>query len=258
MKRTVLYLDTEEVRISRILNVVADTLEYSDVIQVRSVNEAYRVLLERTIDIFIINITLDISRVSDVEGLRLTSCIREIPRYVLTPVILISSLQDPQLYAFEELNCLGYLSKNFASEKLVELLQKASHFRTKRPTHRVIIFRKNRALYPVRVKDIVYIVRENGLARVHMSDGTVLEMPYVSYSKLLHEAAETGLFMCNRSTIVNRDYVYAVDPTNCFVILRDKWGMLDMGLKYRAGVKAALIGSYQACGKQKNKKKRDK
>lgn len=257
MKRTILYLDTEELRINRILDIIADTLEGSDVIHVKNVNEAYRMLLERTIDIFILNITLDISRVLDVEGLRLAACIREIPRYVLTPVIFLSSLQDPQLYAFEELNCLGYLSKNFSSDRLVELLQKAAHFKTKRPTDRVIIFRKNRAMYPIRVKDIVYIVRENGLARVHMVDGRILEMPYVSYSKILLEVAESGLFMCNRSTIVNRDYVYAVDPTNCFVVLRDKWGMLDMGLKYRAGVKEVFAGNYQACYKQKNKEKRD-
>ena len=57
MKRTVLYVDTEETRISRVLDIITDTLEYSDAIHVKSLNEAYRVLLERTIDIFVINIT---------------------------------------------------------------------------------------------------------------------------------------------------------------------------------------------------------
>jgi len=258
MKRTVLYLDTEEARIGRVLQIIEDTLEDVDVIHIRDVNQAYRMFLERTVDIFIINITLDISRVTDVDGLRLATCIREIPRYVLTPLIFLSSLQDPLLYAFEELNCLGYLNKNFSNDKLAELLQKAAYFRTRRPSDKVIIFRKNRALYPIRVKKIVYIVRVNGIARVYLSDGEMLEVPYVSYSKILDEATETGLFMCNRSTIVNRDYVYAVDPTNCFVVLRDNWGMLDIGLKYRAGVKGAFAGNYQACCIQNDKKNRDK
>lgn len=245
MKRTVLYLDTEEARINRVLEIVAGTLEYSSTIHVRNINEAYGVLLERTIDIFIINITLNTSCVSDMDGLRLVSCLREIPKYVLTPVIILSSLQDPQLYAYEKLNCLGYLSKTFPSEKLVELLQKASHFKTKRTPDKTIVFRKKRAIHPVPVKNIVYMVKENGITSVHLSDGEVIEVPYVSYSKLMYDADDSGLFMCNRSTIVNRDYVHAVDLTNCFVTLRDKWGMLDIGLKYRIGVKTVFAGKYK-------------
>lgn len=257
MRRTVLYLDTEEARIGRVLDIVASTLEYSDTIHVRSVNEAYRVLLERTIDIFIINITLKASRVSDLEGLNLVSCIREIPKYVLTPVIVLSSLQDPQLYVYEELNCLGYLSKTFPSDKLVELLQKASYFKTKRTQDKTLVFKKKRAIYPVLIKNIVYMVRENGITSVHLADGEVLEFPYVSYSKLLYDADDNGLFMCNRSTIVNKDYVYAVDMTSCFVTLRDKRGMLDIGLKYRTGVKAVFPGNYKTGSGRKNQKKWD-
>jgi len=257
MKRTVLYLDTEEARIERVLDIVTATLEHSDIIHVKSVNEAYRVLLERTIDIFIINITLKSSLVTDLDGLHLVSCIREIPKYILAPVIILSSLQDPQLYMYEELNCMGYLSKTFPSDKLVGLLQKASQFKTKSIPDKALVFRKKRALYPVLIKNIVYMVRENGITSVHLVNGEVLDFPYVSYSQLLYKAGDNGLFMCNRSTVVNKDYVYAVDLTNCFVVLRDKWGMLDIGLKYRAGVKAEFSGSYKISSGRKKQTKWD-
>ncbi len=255
MKRTVLYVDTEETRISRVLDIITDTLEYSDAIHVKSLNEAYRVLLERTIDIFVINITPSESKGTYMEGVHFISCIREIPRYFLAPVIILSSLQDPRMYAYEHLHCLGYLSKTFPREKMVELLKKASHYKAKRPEDRTIVFQKNRAMYPIPVKDIVYMVRENGITRVHLADGEILEMPYVSYSRLLGNADDNRLFMCNRSTIVNREYVYAVDPTNCFVMLRGERGMLDIGLKYRMGINLEFSDQYKTGYGQKKQEK---
>ena len=55
---------------------------------------------------------------------------------------------------------------------------------------------------------------------------------------IVADADDYNLFMCNRSTIVNREYVYAIDSTNCFVVLRDGRGLLDIGLKYRAEINA--------------------
>ena len=238
MKRTLLYVDIEDARISKVLDIISNTLERCDVVQLWDFGEAYKVLLERTIDIFIINIPPSASRLSDLEGLHFVSAIREIPRYVLVPVILFSSLQDPQMYVYEKLNCLGYLSKTFPAAKLEELLQKASHYRTKRPVNKTLVFRKNRSIYPVPVKDIVYMTRENENTKVHLADGEILDILYISYSRLLADADDSNLFMCNRSTIVNLECVYAVDSTNCYGVLRDGRGMLDIGLKYRTEINA--------------------
>lgn len=238
MRRTLLYVDIDDVRIKKVLGTISTTLERCDVVHVRDFGEAYRVLLERTIDIFILNIPPSASRVSDLDGLYFVSAIREIPRYVLAPVIIFSSLQDPRMYVYEKLNCLGYLSKTFPAAKLEELLQKASHYRTQRPENRTLVFRKNRSIYPVPIRDIVYMTRENENTKVYLANGEIMEIPYVSYSRLLADADDYNLFMCNRSTIVNREYVYAIDSTNCFVVLRDGRGLLDIGLKYRAEINA--------------------
>ena len=232
MRRRVLYLDNEKNRVDKVTEIVKDTLEHVEIMQVDSLDEAYKILLERTIDIFIINIVMSGMDVSDTEGIRLVARIREIPRYILTPVIIISSLLDPQLYAYEELNCLGYLNKTFAEEKLVKLLEKASYFETQQTAEKVIVFRRNRVLYPVLIQDIVYMERENNLTLVHMADGTVLDVPYVTYSKLLYDANDSSLLLCNRGTIVNRNYVFAVDPSNCYVMLKNNMGTLDIGMKY--------------------------
>lgn len=257
MRQRVLYLDTEDVRVNRVKAIVKDTLEHCELIHVDSVESAYKVLLERTIDIFIVNVVLNASDVSGTEGLHFVSCIREIPQYIMTPVILFSSLQDPQLYACGELNCIGYLSKPCSGNKLKNLLEKVSHFRTQRNAERFLVFRKNRVIYPVLIKDIVYIVREKSIAYVHMEKGDVLEVPYLTCAKILYEAGDDRLFMCNRSTIVNRDYVYAVDPTNSFIVLRDKRGMFDIGARYRSGVLAEFSVKNEILCETADKKKQD-
>ncbi len=255
MRRRVLYLDNEKNRVDKVTEIVKDTLEHVEIMQVDSLDEAYKILLERTIDIFIINIVMSGMDVSDTEGIRLIARIREIPRYILTPVIIISSLLDPQLYAYEELNCLGYLNKTFAEEKLVKLLEKASYFETQQTAEKVIVFRRNRVLYPVLIQDIVYMERENNLTLVHMADGTVLDVPYVTYSKLLYDANDSSLLLCNRGTIVNRNYVFAVDPSNCYVMLKNNMGTLDIGMKYRARVLGEFSNKYGAFVGRKNSKK---
>lgn len=254
MVRTVLYVDNEEKRIEKVSKLVEDTLQHCKLECVDSLDGAYKFLLERTVDIFIINIVLSGEESSDTEGLRLIARIREIPRYILTPVIIISSLHDPQLYAYEELNCLGYLNKTFAEDKMVKLLQKASHFETQRTAEKTIVFRRNRILYPVLIKDIVYMNRVGGKTMVHMADGSVLDVPYVTYSKLLHDADDSSLFLCSRSTIVNRHYVHAIDPTNNYVMLKDKKSLLDIGVRYRARVLGEFSNKYGAfCGRRKEK-----
>lgn len=257
MKRTVLYLDIEETRINKVIGIVKDTLEYYELIHVKNAEKAFKIMLERTIDIFIVNASLSISDASDTEGLRFVACIREIPRYIQAPVIIFSCLRDPQMYVYEELNCLGYLSKAYSGDKLKKLLEKASAFQTKRNIDKILVFRKSRVLYPVPVKDIVYMTRENRVTIVHMVNGDVLEVPYLTYAKLLQDADDNRLFMCNRSTIVNKDYVYAVDPTNCFVVLRDKRGMFDIGMRYRTGVLAEFSVKTSKYGGQTDREKQD-
>ena len=257
MKRTVLYLDIEEVRINKVTGIVKDTLEYCELIHVKNVEQAYKILLERTIDIFIVNASLSVSDASDTEGLHFVSCIREIPKYIQVPVIIFSSLRDPQMYAYEELNCLGYLNKAYSGDKLKELLEKASTFQTQRNADKILVFRKNRVLHPVPVKDIVYMTRENRVTMVHLADGNVLDVPYLTYAKLLHDADDNRLFMCNRSTIINKDYVYAVDPTNCFVVLRDKRGMFDIGMRYKSGVLAEFSAKAPVCRVQEDRERQD-
>lgn len=236
MNKTILLVESEFNRQYRIKEIIADTLEYVSVYTAVTLGEAYKILVERTIDIFIVNVVLNCDDATDTAGMRFVARVREIPKYTLAPVIMISSLADPTMYAYEELNCLAYISKTFSTELMKKLLRKAACFETNRKVESTLFFRKSRVLYPTRVSDIVFMERHNGSTDVHLVDGTVMKIPYVSYSNIMADADNSNLIMCNRSTIVNKDQVYAVDSTNRYIMLRENRGMLDIGSTYRRAV----------------------
>lgn len=241
MEKVILLLESETNRRRRIKELIDDTLDHVKVFTAKTIGEAYRILVERTIDIFIVNVVLDGNDATDTAGMRFISRIREIPKYTLAPVIIISSLVDSSMYAYEELNCLGYIHKLFSDEKMRELLRKASHFTTDRGLEGTLFFRKNRVLYPVKVKDVVFMERKNNITFIHLADKTILDIPYVTYPQILEYSEGSCLLMCNRGVVVNINYVKAVDATNRFVVLKDDWGMLDIGVTHRKKVVAKFL-----------------
>ena len=243
MKKEVLVLEKEESRASRIIDIIHGTLEYVNVYRAKDVGEAYRILVERTIDIFVINVVVECENATDTVGLGLASRVREIPKYKQAPIILISSLEDKKMYACKELNCLGYLDRSFPMEKMKELLIKASSHQTWRSNERSLFFRKSKILYSVPVKDIVYIEKMQNMAVVHKEDGEVMEIPYVSLKDILYAADSGNLLLCNRSTAVNKDYVYALDVTNRLIMLKGKHGSLDIGITHMKQVQEELLSS---------------
>ena len=64
---------------------------------------AYEILMERTIDVFLVDIILDTSKPGDASGMRLVENVRKLEKYMFTPVVFITSLEDAML-AYE----LGY------------------------------------------------------------------------------------------------------------------------------------------------------
>lgn len=104
----------------------------------------------------------------------------------------------------------------------------------------LIFLQAGRKTYPVKVRDIVCIAREKTAIKVRMSDAKVIEAKYTSLAKILREAQSDRLDLCNRSVIVNRDYIYAVDPANCYVTLRNNRSELDLGASFKERIMTRL------------------
>lgn len=72
---------------------------------------------------FVVDIVLDIAMPNDASGIKFARDMRNLQQYKFTPIIFLTSLHDPEIYAYRELHCYGYVEKPF-DPKEVEILFK--------------------------------------------------------------------------------------------------------------------------------------
>ena len=121
---------------------VLEVDERAAVYTAADVATAYKILMERTIDVFLVDIILDTTTPIDTSGIRLVERIRKIPKYMFTPVLFITSLEDTTGYAYKDLNCLGYIEKPFSPDVVLSLVKKALYFSTMKEKDATFCFRK--------------------------------------------------------------------------------------------------------------------
>ena len=90
-KKSILIVEDDK-HSMKMLEKLIDELDVSTIChKASSVKQAYEVLHENIIDVFLIDIILDTSVQGDVSGMILAEEIRSIDRYKFTPIIFITS-----------------------------------------------------------------------------------------------------------------------------------------------------------------------
>lgn len=215
-----------------IKQLVKESSENTRIYDVDNIVGAYKVLLENVIDLFIVDIVLDVNKRGDTSGVKLVSIIRTMPQYMFTPVVFITSLEDPKMFAYSKLHCFGYLEKPFNKGEAKAIFESALGYTTPRSECDILCLRKEGALYPFKIDQIVYIESRNRNVTIHKVSGDSEKMPYMTCGQILEEANNTSLLQCSRGVIVNRDYVKSVDRTNCVLELRGVQKQLEIGVTY--------------------------
>lgn len=233
MKKTVLIIEDDVNQLNMLKQLVLSVNENAEVFTVSDEKNAYKILMEKTIDVFLVDIILDTSKPGDTSGVRLVEKLRKISKYMFTPVIFVTSLEDPTLYCYRDLNCIGYIEKPFDPEKIRKLVERALNYSTLREKEVSLTFRRDGILYPIDVKDIVYMESMKHTMYIHLNNRSVLEIPYKTCNQVLMEADTDCLVQCSRSTIINKDYVGSVDTVNRYITFKDELGRVDIGLTYK-------------------------
>ncbi len=238
MKKTVLVIEDNQIQSAMVKKLVLEVEPDATVYVANDIGTAYKVLMEKTIDVFLVDIILDNNKPGDTSGIRLIMKVREMPKYMFTPVVFISSLEDSSGYAYTDLNCLGYVEKPFSPERVKNLVKKALYYSTTKEKDATFCFRKEGILYPVKVKDIIYMESTNHYFSVHTIRGSILEIPYKTCKELLEEANTDCLIQCSRGTIVNKDYIENVDVANRYITLRDIEDKIEIGVTFKKKILA--------------------
>ena len=233
MKKTVLIIEDDKDQLEMLAQLVLSVDENAMIYRAQNEKTAYKILMEQTIDVFLVDIILDPGKPSDTSGVRLVEKVRKVTRYMFTPVIFVTSLEDPSMYCFTDLNCIGYIEKPFDPERIRKLLSRALNYSTLREKEVSLTFRRDGVLYPVDLKKIVYMESESHVLAVHLSNHTTLEIPYKTCKQILEEVDADCLVQCSRKTVVNRNFVSSVDIVNRYITFEDNLGRVEIGLTYK-------------------------
>lgn len=238
MKKSVLIIEDNKIQMEMLKKLVLEVNPSAVVYTANDVRTAYQILIEKTIDVFLADIILDTTKPGDTSGIRLVEKIRTIPKYMFTPVLFVTSLEDTTNYAYTDLNCLGYVEKPFSPERVKQLVEKALNYSTSKNQDATFCFRKDGILYPVKVSDILYIESLNHVVSVHTVKGGTLTVPYKPCKDLLDEVDTDCLIQCSRNAIVNKDYIENVDISNRYIALKDVDKRIEIGITFKKKVLA--------------------
>jgi DNA-binding LytR/AlgR family response regulator len=175
--------------------------------------------MEQHIHLFLVDIILSPDDPGDVYGLEFAQGIRGIMRYQFTPLIFITSLEDPTFCSYTQLHCFSYIEKPFDPENVQKIIQKALKFPIVDDNERFVYFRKDGIIYSKCVKDVIYIEIARRKIVIHCKDD-VLEIPYKTCEEIMRELDSTAFVRCSRYGIINRNYIEEIDYTNRYIKMK--------------------------------------
>ena len=156
MRKSVLIIEDNLEQLEMLKKLVLEVEPETVVYTASALGPAYEILMERTIDVFLVDIILDTNKPGDASGMRLVERIRTIEKYMFTPVLFVTSLEDSTKYAYTDLKCYEYIEKPFDPERVKQYIKKALNYSTMREKEATLFFRKDGIIYPIKVKEILY------------------------------------------------------------------------------------------------------
>lgn len=241
MGKRILIVEDNKVHREALQKIVRDLEQDVEVYLAGNKTDALQMSLEQQIHLFLVDIVLNSRKPGDVSGLNFVRELRGISRYKFTPLIFITSLEDPKLYAYTRLHCFGYIEKPFNEEKVRTMIEEALEFPVKEEDDRCVYFRKEGIVYSVYVKDIIYIQSSNRKLKI-VCVNDELEIPYRTCEEMLRELDSPSFIQCSRSCIVNKNYIEKIDYTNRFINLKNVNAQVEIGVIMKKNFKQRLEG----------------
>ena len=238
MRKAVLIVEDSTIQLEMLKRLVQKKNSDALIYTAGEDKSAYKILMEKTIDVFLVDIILNTGKPGDIAGIHLVERLRQIPKYLFTPVIFITALEDVSGYAYRNLNCLGYIEKPFDADQVNRLLEKALTYSTAKETDVTICFRKEGVIYPIQTNDIVYIESINHIVRIHLANNEIYDIPYITCKQIMEENETECLIQCNRGTIVNKKYILNIDFANKYITLKSNFMRIEIGSTFRKKIHA--------------------
>lgn len=239
MRKNVLILEDKKSHREALHKIVSDITQDIMIYMASDIQKAYQITMENHIHLFLVDIILCPETPGDVLGLTFAQEIRKIKKYQFTPLVFITSLEDPKLYSYSHLNCLGYIEKPFSTEQIRKIVLKALRFPVQDDIERFAYFRKDGIVYAKCIRDIIYIENVRRKVVIHCKND-VLEIPYKTCEEILKEMDSNLFIQCSRYAIINRNYIEEIDYTNRYIKLKHIASHVEIGVAMKNRIKERL------------------
>jgi len=235
--KKVLILEDNPAALEHLVKMVQELDIKNTVYAFDNTKDAYQCAMEKTIDLFLIDIILDTNHPGDTSGLQFVENIRCVEHYGFTPIIFITCLEDARSYTYENLHCYSFIEKPFDVEKVKRAIAQGLKFPGTNKQSKTLYFRKDGIILAVEREEIVYAESVYHTMHIHTSRNDVLKVPYIALKKLLEDIDSSDFIQCSRNTIVNKKFVENVDIPNRVIQMRDGLGRVEIGIMFKKYVK---------------------
>lgn len=232
MRRNILLLEDSEKSRKYLSNLLTEMNEDLNVMEADHIDRAYSYAMQYTIDLFLLDIVINKDNYGDVSGMVFATRIKELDKYKKTPVIFITSLEDPKLFAYSELHCYQYIEKPFDAKKTLEIISEALDLTQETPTEKFVFFRNEGIIFPIKTTNIIYIECDKPYTKIVMVDD-ILEINYRPINKILLDLDSQDFLQSSRSMLINKNYILSIDSVNNFLKLKNSGDTLPLGLVYK-------------------------
>lgn len=226
--KNVLILEDQEIIADRLRKIIQQIDDSIKIYSVDNIRDAFAHSMEGDIDLFLIDIVLNPKNPADISGLTFAEDIRSIEKYKFSPIIVISSLEDPRLYAYSQIHCYRYIEKPFDSADTKKTIKEALQYKKHTPNKEKYIYRKGGILYSVNLEDVIYIKTQKKTVTMHTEKENII-IPYIPVAKLINELNHKNFIQCNRACIVNKKYVESIDIVNRYIKIKKEIEYIEIG-----------------------------
>lgn len=242
----ILILEDKKAHVDALVKIISDLGKDIEVLCAFDEKDAYKIAMEQQINLFLVDIILHAENSGDVTGLRFVQEIRSVKKYSFSPIIFITSLEDPKLYSYSQLHCFGYIEKPFSVSQVRECVLKALEFPIITDKDRCVYFRKSGIVYSKRINDIVYIESSRRKITIHCVNDK-LEIPYKTCDEMIQELGSDLFIRCSRYAIINKSYIENIDYANRYVKLRTLDSPVEIGVmmkdKFKRGIEHGIYST---------------
>ncbi len=238
--RKVLIVEDDASSMEMLARLIEEVNPSSIIFRATKAAEVYRIIHENLIDLFLLDIILNTKDASDLTGINIAEEIRTIDKYKFTPIIFITSLEDPEMYSYKELHSFKYIEKPIHINETKQVISEAIEYKTMPVKEKVLHFRKGGIIYTVKENDIIYMESRLHLLRVYTKN-EYLEIPYKTCKGMLSVLDSELFVQCSKSVIVNREYIKNVDTVNRYIELEFGYKNVAIGKKYLEKVVEGVV-----------------